>query len=161
MSDDEGVSHSHFPSFFSSFVTCRFSLSRPYQLIRSPFCAWSWHTERGRGIRCKLLLTWLTILTPKVSRWTPSTCESHFSSFLPSPPSYSCKFLFHQLTCFGRHSWVKQGINVQDILKLKASGIVTVLGIAQTPRKNLLKIKVSCFYWFFLKESWRDRAYLR
>jgi len=36
-----------------------------------------------------------------------------------------------------------QGINVQDILKLKASGIVTVLGIAQTPRKNLLKIKVS------------------
>ena len=37
-----------------------------------------------------------------------------------------------------------QGINVQDILKLKASGIVTVLGIAQTPRKNLLKIKVSC-----------------
>lgn len=36
-----------------------------------------------------------------------------------------------------------KGINVQDITKLKASGIVTVLGIAQTPRKNLLKIKVS------------------
>ncbi|RXK39361.1 meiotic recombinase Dmc1 [Tremella mesenterica] len=33
------------------------------------------------------------------------------------------------------------GINVQDILKLKAAGIVTVLGIAQTPRKNLMKIK--------------------
>ncbi|RSH87119.1 Meiotic recombination protein dmc1 [Saitozyma podzolica] len=33
------------------------------------------------------------------------------------------------------------GINVQDIVKLKAAGIVTVLGVAQTPRKNLLKIK--------------------
>jgi hypothetical protein len=37
-----------------------------------------------------------------------------------------------------------QGINVQDILKLKAAGIVTILGVAQTPRKNLLKLKVSC-----------------
>ncbi|KAK1923309.1 Rad51-domain-containing protein [Papiliotrema laurentii] len=36
-------------------------------------------------------------------------------------------------------SW--QGINVQDINKLKAAGIVTVLGVAQTPRRNLLKIK--------------------
>lgn len=36
-----------------------------------------------------------------------------------------------------------QGINVSDILKLKAAGIVTVLGVAQTTRKNLLKIKVS------------------
>ena len=36
-----------------------------------------------------------------------------------------------------------QGINVSDILKLKAAGIVTVLGIAQTPRRNLMKIKVS------------------
>lgn len=34
---------------------------------------------------------------------------------------------------------------MQDILKLKASGIVTVLGIQQTPRKNLMKIKVSAF----------------
>ncbi|CAD6577416.1 MAG: Meiotic recombination protein dmc1 [Tremellales sp. Tagirdzhanova-0007] len=33
------------------------------------------------------------------------------------------------------------GINVQDIIKLKAAGIVTVLGVAQTTRKNLLKIK--------------------
>ncbi|RSH81258.1 Meiotic recombination protein dmc1 [Apiotrichum porosum] len=33
------------------------------------------------------------------------------------------------------------GINVSDITKLKSSGIVTVLGVAQTPRKNLLKIK--------------------
>lgn len=41
------------------------------------------------------------------------------------------------------HRLTGKGINVQDILKLKASGIVTVLGIAQTPRKNLLKIKVS------------------
>ncbi|KAK8850734.1 meiotic recombinase Dmc1 [Kwoniella newhampshirensis] len=32
-------------------------------------------------------------------------------------------------------------INVQDILKLKASGIVTILGVTQTPRRNLLKIK--------------------
>lgn len=38
----------------------------------------------------------------------------------------------------------QQGINVQDITKLKAAGIVTILGIAQTPRKNLMKIKVSC-----------------
>ncbi|GFZ51287.1 DNA repair protein RAD51 [Saitozyma sp. JCM 24511] len=37
-----------------------------------------------------------------------------------------------------------EGINVQDIVKLKAAGIVTVLGVAQTPRKNLLKIKASC-----------------
>lgn len=29
-------------------------------------------------------------------------------------------------------------------MKLKATGIVTVLGVAQTTRKNLLKIKVSC-----------------
>lgn len=36
----------------------------------------------------------------------------------------------------------KQGINVSDITKLKAAGIVTVLGVAQTPRKNLAKIKV-------------------
>ena len=36
-----------------------------------------------------------------------------------------------------------QGINVADITKLKAAGIVTVLGVAQTPRKNLMKIKVS------------------
>ena len=33
---------------------------------------------------------------------------------------------------------------MQDILKLKATGIVTVLGVAQTTRKNLLKIKVRC-----------------
>ncbi|CAK9783015.1 unnamed protein product [Cutaneotrichosporon oleaginosum] len=33
------------------------------------------------------------------------------------------------------------GINVSDITKLKAAGIVTVLGVAQTPRKNLAKIK--------------------
>lgn len=36
-----------------------------------------------------------------------------------------------------------QGINVSDIGKLKANGIVTVLGVAQTPRKNLAKIKVN------------------
>lgn len=36
-----------------------------------------------------------------------------------------------------------QGINVSDISKLKAAGIVTVLGVAQTPRRHLLKIKVS------------------
>lgn len=35
-----------------------------------------------------------------------------------------------------------QGINVSDISKLKVAGIVTVLGVAQTPRKNLAKIKV-------------------
>ncbi|EJT52318.1 hypothetical protein A1Q1_04529 [Trichosporon asahii var. asahii CBS 2479] len=34
-----------------------------------------------------------------------------------------------------------EGINVSDIGKLKANGIVTVLGVAQTPRKNLAKIK--------------------
>ncbi|WVW80667.1 meiotic recombinase Dmc1 [Kwoniella bestiolae CBS 10118] len=33
------------------------------------------------------------------------------------------------------------GINVQDISKLKAAGIVTVLGVAQTTRRHLLKIK--------------------
>ncbi|WWC92542.1 meiotic recombinase Dmc1 [Kwoniella dendrophila CBS 6074] len=33
------------------------------------------------------------------------------------------------------------GINVQDIVKLKAAGIVTVLGVAQTTRRHLLKIK--------------------
>ncbi|WWC65000.1 meiotic recombinase Dmc1 [Kwoniella dejecticola CBS 10117] len=33
------------------------------------------------------------------------------------------------------------GINVQDISKLKASGIVTVLGVAQTTRRHLMKIK--------------------
>jgi hypothetical protein len=37
---------------------------------------------------------------------------------------------------------MRQGINVQDIIKLKAAGIVTILGVAQTPRKNLLKLKV-------------------
>lgn len=35
-----------------------------------------------------------------------------------------------------------QGINALDIAKLKSAGIVTILGVAQTPRKNLLKIKV-------------------
>jgi meiotic recombination protein DMC1 len=34
-----------------------------------------------------------------------------------------------------------QGINVQDITKLKASGICTILSVSQTTRKNLLKIK--------------------
>ncbi|WVR08788.1 meiotic recombinase Dmc1 [Kwoniella sp. DSM 27419] len=33
------------------------------------------------------------------------------------------------------------GINAQDITKLKAAGIVTVLGVAQTTRRHLLKIK--------------------
>lgn len=32
---------------------------------------------------------------------------------------------------------------MSDITKLKAAGIVTVLGVAQTPRKNLAKIKAS------------------
>lgn len=45
----------------------------------------------------------------------------------------------------GNSELISQGINVQDILKLKAAGIVTVLGVSQTTRKNLLKIKVS--YW--------------
>jgi len=36
-----------------------------------------------------------------------------------------------------------QGVNVADINKLKAAGIVTVLGVAQTPRRNMMKIKVS------------------
>ncbi|KAJ9105606.1 hypothetical protein QFC20_004286 [Naganishia adeliensis] len=35
----------------------------------------------------------------------------------------------------------QHGINMQDILKLKNSGICTILGVAQTTRKNLLKIK--------------------
>ncbi|KIR38764.1 meiotic recombinase Dmc1 [Cryptococcus deuterogattii CA1014] len=35
----------------------------------------------------------------------------------------------------------QHGINALDIAKLKAAGIVTILGVAQTPRKNLLKIK--------------------
>ncbi|ADV25522.1 Meiotic recombination-related protein, putative [Cryptococcus gattii WM276] len=34
-----------------------------------------------------------------------------------------------------------RGINALDIAKLKAAGIVTILGVAQTPRKNLMKIK--------------------
>lgn len=38
---------------------------------------------------------------------------------------------------------LKQGINMQDITKLKIAGICTILGVAQTTRKNLLKIKVS------------------
>jgi hypothetical protein len=40
-----------------------------------------------------------------------------------------------------------QGINVADITKLKAAGIVTVLGVAQTTRKNLAKIKVGSESW--------------
>jgi hypothetical protein len=40
-----------------------------------------------------------------------------------------------------KHPTLK-GVNVQDILKLKNSGICTILGVAQTTRKNLLKIKV-------------------
>lgn len=40
------------------------------------------------------------------------------------------------------HALTTKGINVSDITKLKAAGIVTVLGVAQTPRKNLAKIKV-------------------
>jgi hypothetical protein len=32
---------------------------------------------------------------------------------------------------------------MQDITKLKAAGVCTILGVAQTTRKNLLKIKVS------------------
>ncbi|WVQ92432.1 hypothetical protein IAS59_006241 [Cryptococcus gattii] len=35
----------------------------------------------------------------------------------------------------------QHGINALDIAKLKAAGIVTILGVAQTPRKNLMKIK--------------------
>ncbi|WVO18163.1 meiotic recombinase Dmc1 [Cryptococcus depauperatus] len=35
----------------------------------------------------------------------------------------------------------QHGINALDITKLKAAGIVTIIGVAQTPRKNLLKIK--------------------
>lgn len=35
---------------------------------------------------------------------------------------------------------------MQDILKLKNSGICTILGVAQTTRKNLLKIKVCPFH---------------
>ncbi|ODN77814.1 meiotic recombination protein DLH1, variant [Cryptococcus amylolentus CBS 6039] len=35
----------------------------------------------------------------------------------------------------------QHGINALDIAKLKAAGIVTIVGVAQTPRKNLLKIK--------------------
>ncbi|OWZ69660.1 meiotic recombinase Dmc1 [Cryptococcus neoformans] len=35
----------------------------------------------------------------------------------------------------------QHGINALDIAKLKSAGIVTILGVAQTPRKNLLKIK--------------------
>ena len=34
-----------------------------------------------------------------------------------------------------------QGINVQDINKLKATGICTILAVSQTTRRNLLKIK--------------------
>lgn len=34
-----------------------------------------------------------------------------------------------------------QGINVQDINKLKATGICTILSVSQTTRRNLLKIK--------------------
>ncbi|WVF67816.1 meiotic recombinase Dmc1 [Kwoniella sp. CBS 6097] len=33
------------------------------------------------------------------------------------------------------------GINVQDISKLKAAGIVTILGVSQTTRRHLLRIK--------------------
>ncbi|OCF45599.1 meiotic recombinase Dmc1 [Kwoniella heveanensis CBS 569] len=33
------------------------------------------------------------------------------------------------------------GINMQDIAKLKAAGIVTILGVSQTTRRHLLKIK--------------------
>lgn len=46
--------------------------------------------------------------------------------------------LYHHCTpCTG-----PQGINVQDITKLKSAGICTILGVAQSTRKNLLKIKV-------------------
>ncbi len=46
------------------------------------------------------------------------------------------------LTDIAHHPHARQGINMQDITKLKAAGICTVLGVAQTTRKNLLKIKV-------------------
>lgn len=36
----------------------------------------------------------------------------------------------------------QHGIGMQDITKLKAAGICTILSVAQTTRKNLLKIKV-------------------
>ncbi|KAJ9126972.1 hypothetical protein QFC24_001203 [Naganishia onofrii] len=35
----------------------------------------------------------------------------------------------------------QHGINVQDITKLKSAGICTILAVAQSTRKNLLKIK--------------------
>nr|XP_019007726.1 meiotic recombinase Dmc1 [Kwoniella pini CBS 10737]OCF46507.1 meiotic recombinase Dmc1 [Kwoniella pini CBS 10737] len=38
-------------------------------------------------------------------------------------------------------TFLTQGINAQDITKLKAAGIVTVLGVAQTTRRHLMKIK--------------------
>lgn len=84
---------------------------------------------------------------------------------LPSPPSFLCPlpsfavfshaFSFHfppqsnhlvslpPLLPLPLPGSSPQGINVADITKLKAAGIVTVLGVAQTPRKNLLKIKVN------------------
>jgi hypothetical protein len=67
-------------------------------------------------------------------------------SITPFETAISLRLLF-------RSKLTTQGINVQDILKLKASGIVTVLGIAQTPRKNLLKIKVSSTIYSCVDEA--------
>ena len=50
---------------------------------------------------------------------------------------------FHLLSYHPSRLELLQGINMQDITKLKAAGVCTILGVAQTTRKNLLKIKVS------------------
>ena len=45
-------------------------------------------------------------------------------------------FLILSAHCF------PQGINVQDILKLKANAIYTISGVSMTTRRQMLKIKV-------------------
>ncbi|KAH0837992.1 Rad51-domain-containing protein [Lanmaoa asiatica] len=51
----------------------------------------------------------------------------------------------------------QQGINVQDILKLKSAAIHTVSGVVMTTRRQLLKIKVSTFEP--LQESYVHRCH--
>lgn len=85
MSDDEGVSRSQFSSFLPFFLDLWFECQTIFQLF---FLLPSADTADVQNAVTEYDVShpgfWLTILIPKVSRRTPSSCESNFSSFLPS-----------------------------------------------------------------------------
>jgi hypothetical protein len=80
------------------------------------------------------------VSTTTVSLFRPSSRDQHR---LPRLSPVSVGTHFSTLFVSTLTEPYCQGVNVADINKLKAAGIVTVLGVAQTPRRNLMKIKVS------------------